>query len=115
MALTWEQVTVDTQNPGTLGRWWAEALGWEITAQDDEGVELRDPRGVGPTVLFLFAPEAKSVKNRLHFDFIPDDQDAEVVRLESLGAQQVDIGQGEQTWIIMADPEGNEFCILSAR
>lgn len=115
MTLAWEQVVVDTQNPVELGQWWAEALGWDVVAQDEEGVELRDPRRSGPTVLFLLAPETKSVKNRLHLDFVPDDQSAEVSRLIDLGARRVDIGQGEQTWVVMADPEGNEFCILSAR
>ena len=60
-------------------------------------------------------PERKSVKNRLHLDFVPDDQDAEVARLLGAGASRVDVGQGEQSWVVLADPEGNEFCILSAR
>ncbi|RNE66608.1 glyoxalase [Cryobacterium tepidiphilum] len=65
--------------------------------------------------LFLNVPEPKTVKNRLHLDFVPDDQAAEVERLVALGARHVDIGQGEQTWVVLADPEGNEFCVLSAR
>jgi hypothetical protein len=60
-------------------------------------------------------PEAKTHKNRLHPDFRPDDRDAEVERLLALGARRVDIGQGEQSWVVLADPEGNEFCILSSR
>jgi hypothetical protein len=60
-------------------------------------------------------PESKTVKNRLHLDLRPDDQDAEVARFEELGARRVDVGQsGEETWVVMADPEGNEFCILRA-
>ena len=58
-------------------------------------------------------PEGKSVKNRIHLDFTPDDQDAEVSRLLALGARHVDIGQGEQSWVVLADPEGNEFCVLA--
>ncbi len=115
MTLAWEQVVVDTQDSAVLARWWAEALGWDITEEDDDEVELRDPQGSGPTLLFLAVPELKSVKNRLHLDFVPNDQDAEVARLIGLGARRVDIGQGEQTWVVLADPEGNEFCILSAR
>lgn len=115
MTLAWEQVVVDAQSPTTLGHWWAEALSWDILAEDDEGVELRNPNGAGPTLLFLGVPEIKTVKNRLHLDFVPDDQDAEVARLIDLGARRADIGQGEQTWVVMADPEGNEFCVLSAR
>lgn len=115
MALSWEQVVVDSQNPAVIGRWWAEALGWDIVSEDEEGVEIRDPRGSAPTLLFLVVPEGKTVKNRLHLDFVPDDQGAEVARLIGLGARHADVGQGEQTWVVLADPEGNEFCILSAR
>jgi hypothetical protein len=60
-------------------------------------------------------PEGKTVKNRIHLDFTPDDQAAEVARVVGLGARHVDIGQGEQSWVVLADPEGNEFCILSGR
>lgn len=70
--------------------------------------------GTGPVWLFLAVPDGKTVKNRLHVDFTPDDQQAEVDRLISLGARHVDIGQGEQSWVVLADPEGNEFCVLAA-
>jgi hypothetical protein len=65
-----------------------------------------------PGILFVPAPEAKSCKNRLHLDFRPDDQDAEVERLVGLGATHADVGQGDQTWVVLSDPEGNEFCVL---
>jgi hypothetical protein len=68
--------------------------------------------GVSPDLLFVAVPEAKTIKNRLHLDLRPDDQDAEVQRLLGLGATRADIGQGEQSWIVLADPEGNEFCVL---
>lgn len=58
--------------------------------------------------------EQKAGKNRVHFDLRPDDQDAEVRRLEQLGASKIDIGQGDAPWVVMADPEGNEFCVLRA-
>jgi hypothetical protein len=114
MTLKWEQVVVDCQNPAVLGRWWSEALGWEIIDEDHEELELANPNGV-PNLLFIVVPEGKTLKNRLHLDFVPDNQDAEVRRLESLGARRIDIGQGEPTWVVMADPEDNEFCVLSAR
>jgi hypothetical protein len=60
-------------------------------------------------------PESKTVKNRLHLDFRPDDQELEVDRLLALGATRVDIGQGERSWVVLADPEGNEFCVLGER
>jgi hypothetical protein len=113
MSLKWEQVVVDCQDAVTLGHWWAEALGWPILDEDDEGVELGT--GEGPSLLFLNVPERKTLKNRLHLDFVPDDQAVEVDRLLTSGATRVDIGQGEQTWVVLADPEGNEFCVLRAR
>jgi hypothetical protein len=115
MTLKWEQVVVDCQNCSVIGHWWAEALGWDIINEDDEGIELRKPDGSGPTLLFLNVPEAKTVKNRLHLDFVPDDQDAEVERLVRLGARPIDIGQEDVSWVVLADPEDNEFCVLSAR
>ena len=114
MTLKWEEVVVDCQNPAELARWWAQALSWEIIDEEDEAVELGNPDGV-PNLLFLKVPEGKTIKNRLHLDFVPDDQAAEVARLEGLGASRANIGQGETTWVVMADPEGNEFCVLSAR
>ncbi len=68
----------------------------------------------GRDLLFLAVPDPKTIKNRLHLDLRPDDQKAEVERALALGAKHVDIGQGEQTWVVLADPEGNEFCILRA-
>jgi Glyoxalase-like domain len=72
----------------------------------------------GPGLVFLTVPETKALKNRLHIDLAPasdDDQEAEVRRLESLGARRVDIGQGDVSWVVLADPEGNEFCVLTPR
>ena len=115
MTLRWEEVVVDSHSPAELGRWWAQALGWDIADEDGDELELKNPDGSGPALLFIAVPESKSVKNRLHLDFVPDDQDAEVERLIEHGARRVDIGQGKVTWVVLADPEGNEFCVLSAR
>ena len=65
--------------------------------------------------MFIKVAEPKRYKNRLHLDWAPDDQQAEVERLLSLGANRVDIGQGSTSWVVLADPEGNEFCVLAAR
>ena len=81
---------------------------------DDGDVVLHAPPGAGPNWLFLAVPDEKVVKNRIHFDFRPDDQQAEVERVIALGARHVDIGQGDESWVVLADPEGNEFCILAA-
>ena len=115
MTLKWEQVVVDCEDFLAQGHWWADALGWQIVDEDDEGIEIRNPDGSNPTLLFLAVPEGKTVKNRLHLDFVPDDQAAEVERLIAMGATRVDVGQDEVSWVVLADPEGNEFCVLSAR
>ena len=115
MALDWEEVVVDAQDPVALGRWWAQALSWEVVADDPEAYEIRPAPERGPSLLFVPVPEAKTGKNRWHPDFVPDDQDAEVARLLALGASRVDVGQGDVGWVVLADPEGNEFCVLRAR
>jgi len=117
-------ITVDAHDPRALAEFWAEVLGWKI----GEGVneievwierELGDPNNTGfPDILFLKNSDVKNVKNRLHLDLRPDDQDAEVRRLEKLGAKRIEIGQSadpDTSWVVMADPEGNEFCVLRAR
>ncbi|MFF4836141.1 VOC family protein [Streptomyces sp. NPDC001315] len=115
MTLEWEQVIVDAADPAALGRWWAEALGWAVVNDSPDEYEIRPTPERLPGLLFVPVPEAKSVKNRLHLDFRPEDQRAEVERLLSLGARHADVGQGEQPWVSLADPEGNEFCVLGER
>jgi hypothetical protein len=115
MALQWEQVIVDAQDPVALGRWWAEALGWVVVDEEDDMIEIRPAPDVLPGLLFGAVSDRKVVKNRLHLDFRPDDRDAEVERMLGLGATRADVGQGDETWVVLADPEGNEFCVLSSR
>lgn len=115
MALRFSEICIDAHNPEALGAWWAQALGWPEHTDSDGYVVLTPPAGAGPTWLFVAVPDDKVVKNRVHPDFTPEDQQAEVDRLIDLGARRVDIGQREQTWVVLADPEGNEFCILAAR
>ncbi len=115
MGLQWEQVIVDAADPAALGRWWAAALEWVVVNDDPEEFEIRPAAERLPGLLFARVPEAKTRKNRLHLDFRPDDRDAAVTRLLDLGATRADIGQGEQSWIVLSDPEGNEFCVLSSR
>ncbi|MFM7718181.1 MAG: VOC family protein [Actinomycetota bacterium] len=111
-----EALTIDCDDHLAVARFWEAALGWEIAETDDEGTVLRPPAGVGATeLLFLKVPDRKSSKNRLHLDLRPDDQAAEVARLEGIGARRVEIGQTDEvTWVVLADPEGNEFCVLRA-
>jgi predicted enzyme related to lactoylglutathione lyase len=115
MALDWEQTNIDARDPAALGRWWQEALGWVVVNDDPEEFEIRPAEDRCPGLLFVAVPEAKTTKNRLHLDFRPDDRDGEVERMLALGATRADVGQGEGSWVVLADPEGNEFCILSSR
>jgi predicted enzyme related to lactoylglutathione lyase len=115
MTLEWEQIIVDSADPERLGRWWREALDWVVVNDDPAEYEIRPAPDRLPGLLFVHAPDVKTAKNRLHLDLRPDDRDAEVARLEQLGATRVDIGQGDVYWVVLADPEGNEFCVLSSR
>jgi predicted enzyme related to lactoylglutathione lyase len=115
MGNRWEQVVVDAEDPARLGRWWAEALHYQIVHETPEEVEIRRTPDEMPGLLFGLVPDAKTVKNRLHIDLRPDDQEAEVERLVDMGARPVDIGQHDVDWVVLADPEGNEFCVLASR
>lgn len=114
MSLRWQNVTVDCRDAERVGRFWSEALGLELHGPEG-GEWWLEPGGDSPDILFLDVPEAKTVKNRVHLDLRPDDQQAEVARLTALGAHEVDIGQRDVSWVVMADPEGNEFCVLRPR
>ncbi len=119
MTLRIQCVCVDAVDPAEVAAFWQAALGWRRTSEEDDEIVLEPPEGsaedgVAPDLLFLRVPEKKTVKNRVHLDLRPEDQAAEVARLEGLGACRVDIGQGsEVSWVVMADPEGNEFDVLS--
>jgi hypothetical protein len=120
MSIRFEAVCIDTTDPARLAAFWQQATGWQQTYAKDDEIVLEPPAGsredgVVPDLLFLRVPESKGGKNRLHIDLRPGDQAAEVARLEALGANRVDVGQGpEVTWVVLADPDGNEFCVLRA-
>jgi hypothetical protein len=110
-------VVADCADPVSLVRFWREATGWIVHERGDALASLRSPFGVGPYLELLREPGAKAVKNRIHLDVRPypgDDQPAEVERLRDHGARPADVGQGEVPWVVLADPEGNEFCVLTA-
>ena len=98
-----------------VGYFWSEALGWPLVWDQDEETAIRSPLG-GPKITWGGPPLTPKIgKSRQHFDLAPPldgDQRAEVDRLISLGATRVDIGQGEVPWVVMADPDGHEFCVL---
>jgi hypothetical protein len=120
MGIRIQCLCIDTADPGRLAAFWQEALGWRRTFGDENEVVLEPPAGspedgVAPDLLFLRVPEEKSGKNRLHLDLRPVDQAAEVSRLEGLGARRAEVGQGTGvSWVVLADPDGNEFCVLRA-
>jgi predicted enzyme related to lactoylglutathione lyase len=116
MATRWCDVVVDAVDPAALGRFWSALLERPITGEsaDEVDVALVD----GMELVFGTVPEPKSVKDRVHLDLAsssPEDQAAIVARAVDLGAKTVDIGQGDVPWVVLADPEGNEFCVLEQR
>jgi hypothetical protein len=112
-------VVVDSHDCERLATFWSEALGWRITYRSESEWAIEPPEGdpavdVAPDILFVKVPDEKVAKNRLHFDLRPKDQAGQVERLLGLGARRADIGQGDSvSWVVMADPEGNEFCVLA--
>ena len=127
MASKFTELTVDCKDPRPLADFWCAVLGYRIVDEDSDGVEIaawdtqatRSQAGpLPPTLLFIRVPEGKTVKNRLHIDVNPTDRDRddEVERLLALGASRADVGQGpDVSWVVLADPEGNEFCVLQGR
>lgn len=113
-------VVFDVDRPSALAPFWVAASGWAVVDEDGERqVSLRRPDGRGPFLELVSGAEGPKVaKIPIHLDVAPwadDDQAAEVDRLAALGARPADVGQGDETWVVLADPAGNEFCVLSAR
>ena len=129
MTSRFTELCIDCADPQRLAAFWAAVLDWRVEpdADDDNEVAVVDPEGTAPLLLFARVPEPKTVKNRLHIDVSPKraqaaeggsapngsaDQTAEVERIVALGATHADVGQGDVSWVVLADPEGNEFCVL---
>lgn len=121
------EISIDCADPARLAEFWSAVLGYVVLHRSEDLIEIGPARSdaelldavrrgpVAPTIFLARVPEAKQVKNRLHFDVSPIDrsQGEEVARIEALGARRADIGQsGEESWVVLADPEGNEFCVL---
>ena len=121
MACRFTELVVDCRDPEALAAWWAEVLGYRVLSREDGDVEIGPRAGAGsavPTLLFARVAEPTPGKVRLHVDVSPTDrdQDAELGRLLALGATRADVGQsGAESWVVLADPEGNEFCLLRRR
>jgi catechol 2,3-dioxygenase-like lactoylglutathione lyase family enzyme len=121
MACRLSEIVVDARDPEALAAWWAEVLGYRVLGREDGAVEIGPETGFGgaaPTLVFTPVAEPSPGKSRLHLDLnaTDRDQDAELERLLGLGATRADVGQtGEESWHVLADPEGNPFCLLSTR
>jgi predicted enzyme related to lactoylglutathione lyase len=106
-------LAIDCNDPERLAGFWSAVLDWHIVGRDDDGAVLIGPADQPDVRLsFELVPGTKTGKNRLHLDLSPSDQATELSRLLGLGATHADIGQGDVPWIVLADPEGNEFCLL---
>ena len=119
MSSRFSELVVDAKDPVALAEWWGRVLECPVQVdEEDDGVVayLRPPDSVRE-IVFVPVTEPKTVKDRIHIDLSPHgcDQATELERLLSLGAKQIDIGQGEPSWHVLADPEGNEFCLLRGR
>ena len=120
MTLRMQCVVVDCVEPAVVAGFWEAALGWRRTHDTADQIALEPPAGsaedgVAPDLLFLRVPDPAPGKNRLHLDLRPEDQDSEVERLVALGARRASIGQpSDAPWVVLADPEGNELCVLRA-
>jgi hypothetical protein len=108
-------IVIDCGNPELLARFWCEVLGYRIFARDETGVAIRGA-AFSPDLLFIRVSEPKVTKNRLHFDVCPTDRDQndELARLLGLGAERSAV-LGSGSWVVLEDPEGNEFCLMSKR
>lgn len=126
MASKFTELAIDCADPHGLARFWCSVLGYEVQHEQDDFVMIGSPEvpegknrpgPVPPMLTFARVPEGKTVKNRLHIDVNATDreQDEEVRRLLELGARHADVGQGEESWVVLADPEDNEFCVLAGR
>ena len=109
-------VVVDCADPHAMAHFWSNAMDWTLHRVTDHNAVLRSAEGVGPYLQFLRTPDVKTGWNRVHLDLRPypgDDPDAEVARLQALGATVVDLDPGKVPWTVLTDPEGNEFCLLT--
>ncbi|MDX2917389.1 MULTISPECIES: VOC family protein [Streptomyces] len=128
MAAKFTELAIDCADPLALARFWCSVLDYEVRGAEEgeEAVTIGPPSvpegkdrpgPVPPELTFARVPEGKTVKNRLHIDVNPTDreQGEEVERLLALGARRADVGQGGASWVVLTDPEGNEFCVLATR
>jgi predicted enzyme related to lactoylglutathione lyase len=115
MAVSLHHVVIDAHDLPAMARFWAQVLGWRILSEREREVVIGADATAPVGICFMPVTDVKTIKNRLHLDLSPDpgEQEAEIERILALGARPVDIGQtGAESWTVLADPEGNEFCLL---
>lgn len=115
MPLRLHHIVIDTHDLPGLARFWTQALGWRVLSERDQEIVIGTGENAPVGICFMPVSGEKTVKNRVHLDLTTSaaDRDAEIGRLLALGAQRVDIGQtGQESWTVLADPEGNEFCVI---
>jgi predicted enzyme related to lactoylglutathione lyase len=119
MTVSLHHIVIDAHDLPRLARFWSQVLGWKILSEREREVVIGTDVNAAVGICLMPAGDEKSVKNRVHLDLNPggdagpDDREAEIRRILDLGARRVDIGQtGDESWTVLADPEGNEFCIL---
>ena len=115
MPLRLHHKVIDTHDLPGLARFWTQALGWRVLSERDQEIVIGTDENAPVGICFMPVSDEKTVKNRVHLDLTTSaaDRDAEIERLLALGAQRVDIGQtGQESWTVLADPEGNEFCVI---
>lgn len=113
-------LVIDAARPEVLADFWAALLGWHVAVEEPGEIDVRAPESDGwdLDLVFVPVPEPKEIKNRIHLDLAsrtPEHQAELAARALELGGRRVDLGQGEVPWVVLADPEGNEFCVLEPR
>ncbi len=109
-------IAIDAVRPRVVADFWCAVLGWDVVEEDSDVISIAPQDRSRPSIDVIAVPEGKTVKNRLHFDLRADGVSTaeELERLLALGARRTDVGQGpDVSWVVLADPEGNEFCLLS--
>lgn len=115
MPVSLHHIVIDAHDLPGLARFWADVLGWKILSVREREVVVGAHETASVGLCFMPVTDRKVVKNRLHLDLTssPEDREAEISRILALGATRVEIGQtGEESWTVLADPEGNEFCVV---
>jgi predicted enzyme related to lactoylglutathione lyase len=115
MPVRLHHIVIDTHDLPGLARFWTQALGWPVLSEREREIVIGPDLNAPVGICFMPVTDAKTVKNRVHVDLTTSaaDRDQEIERLIGLGARRVDVGQtGEESWTVLADPEGNEFCVV---